>query len=91
MKHNLSGLNEALFAQLEILQNTDAFKDEKGEVDQNKAEAAIKQADAVQNIAARILDAQRLQLDVVKTAYNAGFNVKVPEVLGLEVMKAENK
>jgi len=84
MKNKMIDLNNALFAELERLQDEDEFKDENGKVDQSKVELAIKRADAVSGVAGRIMEAQRLQLDAVKVALSNGVKVAMPETLGLE-------
>lgn len=84
MKNKMIDLHNALFVELETLQDEDSFKDAEGNIDSAKVELAIKRADAVNDVAGRIMDLQRLQLDAVKLAMNSGFNVSLPETLGLE-------
>lgn len=84
MKNKMIDLHNALFAELEALQDEDSFKNEAGEIDSAKVELAIKRADKVSDVAGKIMDLQRLQMDVVKMAFDNGINVKVPEILGIE-------
>ena len=86
---NTTDLQKALFAELEALQNEDNYKDKDGNFDKEKAEKEIKKADAINNTVSKIIEVQRLQLDVVKTAYGAGYAVNMPSSLGLELKKKE--
>lgn len=84
MKNKMIDLHNALFAELESLQDEDSFRNEDGEIDNAKVELAIKRADKVTDVAGKIMELQRLQLDVVKMAFDNGFSVKIPETLGIE-------
>lgn len=84
MKNKMIDLNNALFAELESLQDEDSFRNEDGEIDNAKVELAIKRADKVTDVAGRIMEIQRLQLDVVKMAFDNGISIKIPETLGIE-------
>ena len=84
MKNKMADLHNALFMELETLQDEDSFKGEDGKVDTAKVELAIKRADAVSGVAGKIMELQRLQLDAVKMAFSNGINVKMPEILGIE-------
>ena len=84
MKNKMADLHNALFMELETLQDEDSFKGEDGKVDTAKVELAIKRADAVSGVAGKIMELQRLQLDAVKMAFSNGINVKMPETLGIE-------
>ena len=87
MKNKMIDLHNALFAELEALQDEDSFTGEDGKVDQSKVELAIRRADAVSNVAGKIMEIQRLQLDAVRIAVKSGMSVSMPETLGLEVKK----
>lgn len=82
MRNKIIDLHNALFAELEALQDEDSFKDENGNIDNAKVEIAIKRADAVNSIAGRITELTRLQLDVVRVADNMGISIQLPETLG---------
>lgn len=84
MKNKLIDLHNALFAELETLQDEDGFKDENGKLDNAKIELAIKRADAVNAIAGRITELTRLQIDAVRVADNMGLTVQLPEMLGVQ-------
>lgn len=84
MKNKMIDLHNALFAELESLQDEDSFRNEDGEIDNAKVELAIKRADKVTDVAGKIMELQRLQLDVVKTAFDNGISIKIPETLGIE-------
>ncbi len=84
MKNKMADLHNALFIELETLQDEDSFKDEEGKIDSAKVELAIKRADAVSGVAGKIMELQRLQLDAVKTAFANGINARMPETLGIE-------
>ena len=84
MKNKMIDLHNALFAELESLQDEDSFRNEDGEIDNAKVELAIKRADKVTDVAGKIMELQRLQLDVVKMAFDNGIGVKIPETLGIE-------
>jgi hypothetical protein len=84
MKNKMIDLHNALFAELESLQDEDSFRNEDGEIDNAKVELAIKRADKVSDVAGKIMELQRLQMDVVKMAFDNGINVKIPETLGIE-------
>ena len=84
MKNKMIDLHNALFAELESLQDEDSFRNEDGEIDNAKVELAIKRADKVTDVAGKIMELQRLQLDVVKMAFDNGISVKIPETLGIE-------
>lgn len=84
MKNKIEDLHNALFMELETLQDEDSFRDEDGKIDQAKVELAIKRADAVSGVAGKIMELQRLQLDAVKTALDHGIDVRLPETLGIE-------
>lgn len=84
MKNKMIDLHNALFAELESLQDEDSFRNEDGEIDNAKVELAIKRADKVTDVAGRIIELQRLQMDVVKMAFDNGVSVKIPETLGIE-------
>lgn len=88
---NTTDLQKALFAELEALQDEKRYTDSTGSFDKEKAEHAMKRAEAVCNTASKIIDVQRLQLDVVKTAYAAGYAVNMPASLGLALNKEESK
>ena len=85
MKNKMSDLYNALFVELETLQDVDSFTDDNGKIDQTKAELAIKKADAISNIAGKLMEVQRLQLDAVRLAIKNGIEVRMPETLGIEV------
>lgn len=82
MRNKIIDLHNALFAELEALQDEDSFKDENGNIDNTKVEIAIKRADAVNSIAGRITELTRLQLDVVRVADNMGMSIQLPETFG---------
>lgn len=84
MKNKMIDLHNALFAELESLQDEDSFRNEDGEIDNAKVELAIKRADKVTDVAGRIMELQRLQMDVVKMAFDNGISVKIPETLEIE-------
>ena len=77
-------LKGLLFTELENLTRQN-FKDETGKIDKEQAETAFKRIEAINNIADNITQAHREQLDAVKTLINAGYGIKVPEALGIEV------
>lgn len=54
MRNKIIDLHNALFAELEALQDEDSFKDENGNIDNTKVEIAIKRADAVNSIAGEL-------------------------------------
>lgn len=83
MKNKMIDLHNALFQELECLQDEESFKDEEGNIDSAKVELAIKRADKVSDVAGKIMELQRLQLDAVKIAINNGFEVEFPETLGI--------
>lgn len=84
MKNKMIDLHNALFAELESLQDEDSFRNEEGEIDNAKVELVIKRADKVTDVAGKIMELQRLQMDVVKMAFDNGISVKIPETLGIE-------
>lgn len=84
MKNKMIDLHNALFVELETLQDTDSFYDKDGNLNKEKAEYAIKRADAVSDVAGRIMDLTRLQLDAVKTANSMGIVTQMPEAFGIE-------
>lgn len=84
MKNKMIDLHNALFAELETLQDEDSFKDKDGNIDTAKVDLAIKRADKVSDVAGKIMELQRLQLDVVKMAFDNGINAKIPETFGIE-------
>lgn len=84
MKNKMIDLHNALFAELETLQDEDSFKDKDGNIDTAKVELAIKRADKVSDVAGKIMELQRLQLDAVKMAMNNGIAVRFPETFGIE-------
>lgn len=84
MKNKMIDLHNALFAELESLQDEDSFKDENGNIDNTKIELAIKRADAVSGIAGRIMDLTRIQLEAVRIADNMGMPIQLPETLGAQ-------
>lgn len=83
MKNKMIDLHNALFVELETLQDTASFYDEDGTLNKEKAEYAIKRADAVSDVAGKIMDLTRLQLDAVKAANSMGIVTKMPETLGI--------
>lgn len=84
-------LHNALFAELESLQDEDSFKDENGKIDNTKIELAIKRADAVSGIAGRIMDLTRIQLEAVRIADNMGMPIQLPETLGAQEIDYKRK
>ena len=84
MRNKIIDLHNALFAELEALQDEDSFKDENGNIDNTKVEIAIKRADAVNSIAGRIMDLTRIQLEAVRIADNMGMPIQLPETLGAQ-------
>lgn len=90
MKNKMMDLHNALFAELETLQDTDSFYDEDGTLNKAKAELAIKRADAVNDVAGRIMDLARIQLDAVKTAHNMGMVMQMPETFGIKELPNGN-
>ncbi|MCM1221588.1 MAG: hypothetical protein NC548_44630 [Lachnospiraceae bacterium] len=84
MKNKMIDLHNALFAELETLQDMDSFCDEDGKLDREKAELAIKRADAVNDVAGKIMELVRIQIDAVKTANSMGVAIRLPETLGIE-------
>ena len=80
---NFDDLNNRLFAELEALQSLDGCQDEK------TVETAIRRAEVINYLAGRLVDIKRTQLEACKIAYNAGFAVKIPTSLGVEML--ENK
>ena len=90
MKNKMIDLHNALFAELEALQDEDSYKDADGNFDKEKAEHAMKRADAVNVTAGKIMDLQRLQLDYIRTAYKAGYTVNIPKALGLVNLDDDN-
>lgn len=91
MRNKLIDLHNALFAELEALQDEDSFRNENGTIDAAKAELAIKKADAVSNVAGKIMDLTRIQLDAVKTANNMGIIVDMPETFGMKEIQNEKQ
>ena len=87
MKNKLKDLNDALLVELETLQDEESFKDDDGNIDMAKAELAIKRATAVTDVAGRIMELSRIQLDAVKTANSMGIALNMPETLGIEEVK----
>ena len=87
MRNKMIDLHNALFAELEALQDEESYRDAEGNFDKARAEAACRRAEKVSEVAGKIMDLQRLQLDVVKTAYDNGIDVKIPDVLGIEERK----
>lgn len=90
MKNKMIDLHNALFAELEALQDNESFYDDDGNLDKEKAELAIKKADMVNNVAGKIMDLARLQIDAVKTARSMGMVMKIPETFGIEEVKDGN-
>lgn len=90
MKNKMIDLHNALFAELEALQDEENFYDDDGNLDKEKAELAIRKADAVNNVAGKIMDLARLQIDAVKTASRMGMVVNIPETFGIEEVKDGN-
>ena len=84
MKNKMEDLHNALFVELETLQDEDSFKNDDGKIDTAKVELAIRRADAVSDVAGRIMELQKLQLDAVKVAFANGINVEMPKTLGIE-------
>ena len=92
MRNKIIDLHNALFAELEALQDEDSFKDENGNIDNTKVEIAIKRADAaVNSIAGRITELTRLQLDAVRVADNMGMSIQLPETLGAKEIDWKKK
>lgn len=91
MKNKMIDLHNALFAELESLQDEDSFKDENGNIDNTKIELAIKRADAVSGIAGRIMDLTRIQLEAVRIADNMGMPIQLPETLGAQEINYKRK
>lgn len=91
MKNKMIDLHNALFAELESLQDEDSFKDENGNIDNTKIELAIKRADAVSGIAGRIMDLTRIQLEAVRIADNMGMPIQLPETLGAQEIDYKRK
>ena len=91
MRNKLIDLHNALFAELESLQDEDSFKDENGNIDNTKIELAIKRADAVSGIAGRIMDLTRIQLEAVRIADNMGMPIQLPETLGAQEINYKRK
>lgn len=87
MKNKMVDLHNALFAELEALQDEESFYDDDGKLDKDKAELAIKKAYAVNNVAGKIMELARLQIDAVKTASRMGMVIKIPETFGIEEVK----
>lgn len=87
MKNKMIDLHNALFVELETLQDEDSFKDDDGKINMDKVEIAIKRADKVSDIASKIIDLQNLQLNAYKLAIYSGANVNFPETLGIEERK----
>lgn len=90
MKNKMEDLHNALFMELETLQDADSFYKEDGSLDKEKAELAIKRADAVNNVAGKIMDLARLQLDAVKTAKSMGMVMQMPETFGIKELPDGN-
>lgn len=84
MKNKTIDLHNALFAELEALQDMDSYTDEDGSLNREKIELAIKKADAVCNVSGKLLELSRLQLDAFKCAEETGIVAKMPEVFGIE-------
>jgi len=91
MRNKIIDLHNALFAELESLQDEDSFKDENGNIDNTKIELAIKRADAVSGIAGRIMDLTRIQLEAVRIADNMGMPIQLPETLGAQEINYKRK
>ena len=91
MKNKMIDLHNALFAELESLQDEDSFKDENDNIDNTKIELAIKRADAVSGIAGRIMDLTRIQLEAVRIADNMGMPIQLPETLGAQEIDYKRK
>lgn len=91
MRNKIIDLHNALFAELEALQDEDSFKDENGNIDNTKVEIAIKRADAVNSIAGRIMDLTRIQLEAVRIADNMGMPIQLPETLGAQEIDYKRK
>lgn len=71
-----SQIKNALLNEISILQNTKNYTNDNGEVDMQKADMLFKRAEAVNNIASSLndmrkteIEAKRVQLDAVKTAF----------------------
>jgi len=73
MKNNLSNLNDYLFEQLDRLTNDDFV----GE----KLREEIARVEAVVDVSAKIIENANLQVNVCKMAYDAGVDVKMPQLL----------
>lgn len=84
MKNKMEDLHNALFAELETLQDEDSFRDESGNIDKAKVELAIRRADAVSGVAGKIMELARIQLDAVRLAENMGMSAELPDTLGIK-------
>ena len=84
MKNKLEDLYNALFVEIETLQDEDSFKDEDGSISKEKAELAIKRAEAVNKIVDSAMVLTRLQLDAVKIATDLGMSAELPDTLGIK-------
>lgn len=89
MKNKLSDLQNALFLELEMLQDEDNFKDEEGNIIQEKVDLACNRADKVNNIAGSIMELGRLQMQALVMANKMGIYAKMPELLGIEEYDAK--
>ena len=89
MKNKMIDLHNALFAELERLQDDDSYKNEDGTLNKDMVEAACLRADKVVSVSDKIMDLQRLQLQTVTTAYKMGYKPKMPETLGIEEASSE--
>ena len=77
MKNRLTDLNDILFAQLERLTNED--------LPAEQLEQELQRTSSVVQVADRIVDNARLQLDAVKLAASNGADIRnrIPATLGL--------
>lgn len=84
MKNKMDDLRNALFVELETLQDEDGFRDDNGTIDKSKVELAIRRADAVNDVAGKIMELTKIQLEAVKIANDMGIMAELPDTLGIK-------
>lgn len=84
MKNKMVDLHNALFAELEALQDEDSYYNNDGKFDKERAEHVVMRANAVSGVAGQLMELAKIQLEAVKTADRIGLFPKMPETLGIE-------
>lgn len=87
MKNKLIDLHNALFVELETLQDTDSYTNDDGSYNKEAMEIACMRADKVNEVAGKIIELQNLQLKAAMMMEDRGIKVKVSELLGIEEYK----